>query len=65
MGLEITILQNLPPKEIRVGNSFVIGVQLVNAGAFEVVDGKLTISGFDPLYIEVNNSHEPILLKTQ
>ena len=52
-GLEISILKNLPPDKIIKENSFVIGVELVNSGAFDIEEGTISISGYDPKYVDV------------
>ena len=57
-GLEINIIKNLPPEETWKGNAFVIGIELINAGAFNITDGELALSGFDPEYIGIQKPQE-------
>ena len=52
-GLEINIINNLPPDEIFKGNTFVIAIELENSGAFDIESGSVTIN-HDPKYISVS-----------
>ena len=62
-GLEITAIKNLPPEEIWKGNTFVVGIEIRNSGAFDIEDGKLAISGFDPEYISIQEPQTSFSLK--
>lgn len=50
-GLVMNIIKNLPPDNVWRGNEFVIGLELRNKGAYDIKDGIVRISGFDPRYI--------------
>ena len=62
-GIEITAINNLPPKEAWVGNTFVVGIEIKNSGAFDIEQGKLSVSGFDPDYIEIQEPQRNFILK--
>ncbi len=53
-GLEIEILEGLPPKEIYEGSNFKIGLRLRNKGAYNINRGELSIAGFDQKYVIVS-----------
>jgi hypothetical protein len=61
-GLEINLLKNLPPDEIWKGNAFVIGVELINSGAYDIEEGKLTIN-YDTKYTEIIEPQRTFELK--
>jgi hypothetical protein len=52
-GLEISAIKNLPPQEIWKGNTFIVGIEIRNSGAYDIEEGRLAISGFDPEYISI------------
>lgn len=51
-GLVVEFIKNMPPKEVWEGNEFIIGLELRNEGAYNIEDGIVKVSGFDPRYIE-------------
>lgn len=53
-GLEMNIIKNLPPDEIIKENSFVIAVELVNSGAFDINEGKITFN-YDSKYLSIGD----------
>ncbi len=46
-GVELKLLQNMPPKEILEKGPFRIGVQVNNKGAYDVSIGELTVVGIN------------------
>ncbi len=59
-GLEVNIIKNLPPEEVWKENEFIIGLELRNKGAYNIEDGVVKISGFDPRYIESEEDEQTI-----
>src|SRR4030043_751652 len=54
-GLEISFLDNSPPKEVYEESTFPVNINVENRGAFDVIDdyyGILSLS-FDPFYVEL------------
>lgn len=53
-GLEIKLINNLPPDEIIEGESFTIGVELKNQGAYDISDGTLYLTNIPDQYIDID-----------
>ncbi|MFC1801682.1 lipoprotein [Nanoarchaeota archaeon] len=49
-GLEVEIVEGVPPDEIYEGNSFGIGLKIHNKGAYDVNNGQIRIAGFNEEY---------------
>jgi hypothetical protein len=47
-GLQMSFLDNLPPQEILAGDRFSIGINLENRGAYDITEGRITLSGYQP-----------------
>lgn len=54
-GLELTLLPNMPPKEILEGSPFRIGVQVQNRGAYDVSRAAVSVVG-------LNEAWTPLLI---
>jgi len=52
-GVEMNFVKNLPPKEIIEGSSFAMSLELKNMGAYDIEDGRITISGFDRRFVTI------------
>jgi len=59
-GLDVNLIKNLPPDKVWKGNEFIIGLELRNKGAYNIEDGIVKISGFDPRYIEPDEEEQVI-----
>jgi hypothetical protein len=52
-GLEISLEDNRPPDGVLSGRNYDMSIRLVNKGAFDISDGKLSILGFDERYVGI------------
>jgi hypothetical protein len=55
-GLVIEMIPGMPPAKIFEGQSFEVGLRVCNQGAFDVSEGKISLSGFDSTYIRTDIS---------
>ncbi|MBI1969351.1 hypothetical protein HYS48_01540, partial [Candidatus Woesearchaeota archaeon] len=53
-GLVLQFLSGTPPPKLYEGDPLPIVVEVSNKGTFDVVDGRLYISGFDDRFIKLN-----------
>lgn len=57
-GLLMRFLPGTPPPRVYEGDPLVAAVEVTNKGTFDVSDGRLYLSGFDPTFLRFNtNAH--------
>jgi hypothetical protein len=59
-GLVLSFLPNAPPLKIYEGDPLSIIVEISNKGAFDVNDGRIYVSGYDPQFIRLNRESNSI-----
>ena len=52
-GLEITLVENAPPKEIYQNSDFPLVLQIENQAAYSITNGAITILGIDSTYFDI------------
>lgn len=62
-GVEMKFMQNAPPSKIYDKESLDIMVEVMNKGAFDIVNGKLYLSGFDRKYLQISPSDTSFSIK--
>lgn len=55
-GLEISLEDNRPPDRVLSGRNYDMSIRLVNKGAFDISDGKLSILGLDERYVQISDA---------
>ena len=51
-GLELNVLPGTPPPQLYEGDNLNLIVEYTNKGAYDISNGKMYISGYDPKYIQ-------------
>lgn len=54
-GLVMNLLKSYPPDEISKGSEFLIGLEIMNKGAYKIEDGSIIMGGYNPDYIYLEN----------
>lgn len=60
-NLIITTIENAPPETIYPNSNFKINVKLENQGAYDLINGKIKILGFDEKYIFLEKIEKEII----
>jgi len=50
-GIVVKVIENMPADEVWAGNDFMVGLELKNEGAYDVKEGMVGVSGFNPEFV--------------
>ena len=53
-GMAVTFVSKMPPQQIKEKSTFGVGIQLSNKGAYDINNGILVLSGYDPSLVTIN-----------
>jgi len=57
-GLQVSFMDNAPPKKIYENSNFNVILQLENKAAYDLINGEITLSGINPSYFEMEKKTE-------
>jgi hypothetical protein len=57
-GVEVSILPQYPPEQIIEGGSFTIGLEIANRGAYDTMQGEVSIIGLNPVFNPLEKDFE-------